>query len=386
MHTLVVGAGVVGLTTAHQLAKSGHQVTVIDQHGGPAMGTSASNGAQLSFSYVQPLAHPELLPQMLRMLAGRDIGIRLNLQLDPELVLWCISFLRNCTGKRFSEGKRRLMELALCSQYQMHEYEDSFGNAFDFRRAGKLVLYRGKPTLEDGILCRDAAIDIEPALADFRIPWNYASYAANDAVGDSAKFSSLLHKLLKESGVTFCWKQTMTEVSRSADKVIVTTQQNHFDADCMVLCSGGITRPLAHLLGLPCYTVPMTGYSANLQLTNQPLQHSVTVSDHRIVMTRLGNRMRIAGFADLDRNTGRNARKASLVELTGDIAPHLTQHACPETPVITGQRHMTPTSLPLIGPSKIPGVFTNLGHGMFGWTLAAGSAQRTNAMINSIEF
>jgi D-amino-acid dehydrogenase len=390
MHVIVIGAGVVGVATAYFLAEQGYTVTVIERAPDVASATSFANACQLSYSFTDSLANPGFLRQLPQLLRGRDRGC--DVRMSPALASWGVHFLRQCTSKRARSNMLTLLAMALRSQELLGEIRHKLRFDFGYRSAGKLVLLPDTEALEAAernselkrqhgsdarVLNRDQAIELEPALRFFDKAFVGATYSAGDEVGDARLFSIGLQKHLHQSGrVEFRFSTEIKSLHQQRHRVsgVVTTGLEA--ADAVVACPGAWSRHLLRPVGINPRIYPVRGYSVTLPLGPQAPFASVSATRERIVYSRIGNTMRIAGFADFAgfRTAGDSARIGALLDVARKVAPQAANYEAEEKHCWGGFRPMTPTGLPLTGASRLPGLYLNTGHGMLGWTLACASA------------
>ncbi len=396
MHVCVLGAGVVGLATAYQLSQDGHQVTVIDR-GAPGAGTSGGNGAQLSYSYVQPLADPSIWRQLPKLLLAADSPLKLRIQADPQQWAWGLRFMLACNGARSRDTTAQLLTLAAESRAAFDQMMQAEQLACDFAASGKLVIYsnadafaaaRQQMDLQRALgsvqTAQTAAecVATEPALAHYRAHIEGAIYTASECAVDSQKLCDGLAAVLRQRGVRFLLQTPVTAWVQAQGRVAaVHTPQGEVAADAFVLALGPQAPQLARALGVRLPIYPIKGYSITLDVAAQPSAAptvSVTDAARKVVFARIGNRLRVAGMAEL---VGHGldippARIASLQASTQAVFPHT--RGLPVTQPWAGLRPATPTGLPIVG--RLAGapanVLFNVGHGPLGLTLAFGTAQR----------
>lgn len=392
MRTLVLGAGITGVTTAWALARAGHDVTVIDGADTVASGTSYANAAQLSYSFVDSLATPDFLPEIPGMLLGRNVGASIGF--DAEMISWGLQFIAECKRSRSDRATIRLLELASSSARLLESLLDEVPLEFDYRRAGKTVLLPDAEAVrlaerqvelkrrhgsDVDVFDRKAALEIEPTLADMNEHFEGIVYSAADAVGDACAFSRALAAHLESGhGVRFRMGTTVDAFALDGLRVAgVTAGEETIEADAVIVCLGTGSRRLVGTLGIHLPIIPVRGYSVTLPVGAKPPETSVTSLDNHFVFTRLGERMRIAGFTDFrgfDTSTD-EARIRELVEVARHSAPLAAEYDAAEWNAWGGFRPMTPDSLPRVGRTVREGLFLNTGHGMLGWTLATGTAE-----------
>ena len=391
MHVLVLGAGVVGVTTAYYLAKSGCRVTVVDRAGDVAQGTSFANAGQLSYSFTDALAKPSLLAELPRILMGRDRGMRVRI--DVSFFVWGIKFVAQCTDRRASRNTLALLDAALRSSDLMKDVCDDVSLEFAHRRAGKLVLLPDASALRHAarmtttknergcdvdVLSASETIRVEPAVASMRDRFAGAVYARGDDVGDARMFSEGLKKHLENTDqVTFRFDAVVTGLLEHDGAVDgVRLEDEELTADATVVCLGASSRQLLKRVGIPVPIYPVRGYSVTLPAGSAPPDVSTTIQEHRIVFSRIGDRMRIAGFADFRGfDTSRDAERVrALLDIARRIAPEAARYDVADVRPWGGFRPMTPDGQPLVGAVGKRGLFINTGHGMLGWTLGCATA------------
>jgi len=401
MHVIVLGAGVVGTTTAYYLSQLGCRVTVVDRASDVGDGASFANAGQLSYSFTDALAKPEFVATIPRLLLGRDPGTRVRL--TPGLMGWGLRFLGQCTAKHAEHNTLAVLKTAMRSAELMTELRQRAPFEFSHRRAGKLVLLSDEAELKAAtarsrlknahgsdtrILSRDEVTTIEPALERINDEFIAAVYSQNDEVADSLKFTSGLRKWLEEDGlVTF-------RLSSTAKKIVAKRGRAHaavvdddtIEADAIVVCMGAWSKHLLRTVGVNPHIYPMRGYSITLPPGEASPSVSVTVLKHRIVFSNIDGLIRIAGFADFAGfdTSADTERTRSLLELAKRVAPEAASYDAEDVRGWGGFRPMTPNGQPLIGETGIRGLFLNTGHGMLGWTLACATGyEAAQAVVRS---
>ena len=400
MKICVLGAGVIGLTTAWWLAQAGHDVVIVDRHDSTAADASAANGGQLSYAFVAPLASPATLLKLPSLLMSRDGPMRIRPQFDPALISWGARFLLACRPSAVRETVAAQLALAALSRNEMASLSQSSGLAFGLRTAGKLVVFRterefnaarsatGKD-LGQQVLTSAECLALEPALKLDVSELAGGIFTASEQVGDCAAFcAELTARMKQQNNIEWLLDTSVVGPVRSGNRLVaVETDKGHVQADRFVLCMGSQSRSFAKACGfyLPIY--PLKGYSITLTPASdaRALRHSVTDMERKLVFAPLavGGRsaVRIAGIADLESDdTTIDARRVDILrrastELLGMDAAGDVQPWC-------GLRPTTPDSRPVIGWSPLEGLFINSGHGMLGWTLACGSARLTADLMD----
>jgi D-amino-acid dehydrogenase len=404
MHICVLGAGIVGLATAWQLNRRGHQVTVIDRQS-PGAGASGANGAQLSYSYVAPLADASIWKQLPKLLLSSSSPFKLRPQLDPAQWAWALSFLCACNARSAARTTEQLLMLAQASRGAFDEMRADLTPDCDFSSTGKLVLYAdGKALsaaarqvdLQRQLGCFQRVIDakecvsIEPALDDRKRDIAGAVYTPSECAADCFKLCQELTKALRARLVAFVTEAEATGFDlRGGRAVAVRTGAGSIEADAFVVAAGTASSELGRDLGLRLPVYPLKGYSITIDIgESNDLAPSVSVSDsaRKTVFARIGSRLRIAGMAELvghDLGIPRSRIKV-LVQATRAIFPRL-QTTAKELKPWAGLRPATPTGIPIIGRQRgaPPNVLFNTGHGALGFTLAFGSARAISHMLDS---
>ena len=400
MHVVVLGAGVVGVTTAYYLSERGHRVTLVDRANSVASGASEANGGQLSYSFTDAMASPALLSKIPRIMTGLDPAFLVRPTLNTQLACWGQAFLRQCSSHHNRQNTTAILQLALRSSVLMAKLHSQTSLEFSFRQAGKLVLQAEHAAMTEAAkLCalkRDygcdtrvvtfaEAAEIEPALNHLENEYAGAVYSQSDQVGDSHEFTTGLCQWLTRNRETEIKLNTKVQkiVTRDGKLTAIETDQGALKADAVVVCLGAWSNQLLDPLGIKTNIYPMRGYSLTLPVCDTSSSVSITDPGCKIVFSRLGESMRIAGFADfVGYRTGADpARTQRLLETARKIAPAIADYDVSSIGEWGGFRPMTPDSRPLLGPSSIEGVHLNTGHGMLGWTLACASAHDVAAGI-----
>lgn len=394
MSVIVLGAGVIGVTSAWYLSRKGLDVTVIERHEGAAEGTSHANGGQISVSHPEPWAAPGLPLQLLRWIGQRDAPLRVRFRADPAMWRWTWRFLKNCneTTRRGNTG--RVARLGLYSLAALRDLREAADLEFDWGARGTLHVFTDPRALASaatrvesrrGLGIRQALLDaadclaLEPALSASSVHIHGGIHAPDDACGDAAKFTRELARRCAERGVRFLFDTPVTgiELSGPAVRSVVTTRGN-IAGDAVILALGTGSSAVVREAGLDLPVYPVKGYSLDLPLRPDDVAPRVNLihETRRLVTSHLGATLRIAGGADLggSGSTVPGARARSVLSPAFELFPSLTERQGAGT-YWAGFRPMTPDGVPLIGRTPIDGLFLNTGHGSLGWTLACGSGR-----------
>lgn len=404
MKIAVLGAGVIGITTAYFLHKAGHEVVVIERNIEAGMETSYANGGQLSYSYVAPLAGPGVVPKIPPWLLRRDSPLRFYPKFDIDQWRWCIAFLAACNRPQSEITTVHLLRLAYYSRDLIHNIIATDPIHFDYRRNGKLVIFSDDESFEGAkrtldfqrehgsqqeAFSRQQVLDKEPALKHIAERISGGIYTPSEDAGDCHDFCVAMEKLLRERGVTFMTNTAIARINADANTVkSVSTSRGEIVADAYVMALGAANARVAKSLRfyLPIY--PLKGYSLTLD-TNTARNASgvpgvsVTDSKYKVVYALLGDELRVAGMADIaghDRSLEAD-RVALLVAQAKATFPDAADYEMNLKPW-AGLRPATPKGTPIIGASPYQNLFLNTGHGALGWTLACACAALVAALID----
>lgn len=391
MRVGVLGAGVIGLTSAWWLNEAGHEVVLLDGAVGPAAKASRANGAQLSYRYIAPMASPKMLAQLPGLLFPGENAIKVSL--DRDLVGWGLRFLKACTSAEVVRTTAAQLALAELSRLEMDHLLGKEPIDFGLRTAGKLVVFRKQSDLNaakpenDGsaeVLTPRECLDLEPALRLRPAKFAGGVYTASEQVGDCGVFCDQLFARLGQSNRIEMRMNTVIgrPVVKNRRMIGVETDQGIFRADLFVLSLGSGARAFARSCGFNLPIYPVKGHSITVADAGRPaLRHSVTDYSRKIVYAPLPGATRIAGFADFQ-GYGMAPVSSRIAQLKAAAADTFGIEASDGVAPWAGLRPMTPDSRPIIGPSPLDGLFLNTGQGMLGWTLACGSARLTADLID----
>jgi D-amino-acid dehydrogenase len=399
VRVLVLGAGVVGVTAAYYLQKDGHEVTVIDRQEGAGLETSFANGGQISPNQAYPWAAPDAPFLMLKWMGRNDAPLLYRMRLDPRLWLWSLRFLANCTPGNFMKNTVKNLRLALASRALLPEIRQHTGIEYDCLGNGILQIYRDQKELDKSIklnealkkfgcahevLDKDGVHALEPAYDSSPDKIIGGIYTKDDESGDAYKFSHELASYCAEQGVTFCYGETVQRINKDGAKITsVVTDKDTYTADAYVMSMGSYSPLFLRPLGIKAPIQPVKGYSITVPTAgyNGAPTVSLTDNDHKLVFSRIGERMRVAGTAEFNGyDTEMNDERAGSIR---DVAQSLFPNAgdFSKTEFWTGLRPMTPDGVPIIGPTAYDNLYLNTGHGTLGWTMCASSGQLTADLI-----
>jgi D-amino-acid dehydrogenase len=390
MKVLVLGAGVIGVTSAWYLAKSGHDVTLIDRHDVAGEETSFANGGQISVSHAQPWANPHVPTKLLRWLGREDAPLLFRLRADLAQWRWGLAFLRECTAARHRHNTRQLVTLGLYSRANLQALRAETGIQYDQLTRGILHFYTSEHELDAAgrgahvmrelgcdieMLDPRRCVEIEPALRDVRLAGG--SYSATDESGDAHKFTRALAALCAQRGVQFRAGRIAALAAHGGRIAGVALEgaAELLRADAYLVCLGSYSPLYLRALGIRLGIYPLKGYSVTLPVADESRAYTVSLTDdeHKLVFSRLGERLRIAGTAELNGyNTQLNeVRCRAILRRTLELFPGAGD---PErVQYWTGLRPATPSNVPYIGATRVPNLYLNTGHGTLGWTHACGS-------------
>lgn len=393
MECIVLGCGVIGLTSAWYLTQAGYKVTVIDRQNTAAEETSFANAGQISYGYSSPWAAPGIPTKAIKWLMQEHAPFKLKPGLSPDLYVWAAKMLANCTEAHYQENKSRMLRIANYSRECLQELRQEQELQYEGRQQGTLQVFRTmaqvdavakdmKVLAESNIRFESLnvaeCIAVEPGLADVREKIVGGLRLPDDETGDCYQFCQQLMQLAQQAGVEFKFGVDIHSLSRDNDKITaVQTSQGEFRADKFVVAMGSYSAALLTPLGLPIPVYPVKGYSLTVPIKNADKAPISTVMDetYKVAMTRFDERIRVAGTAEL---CGYNLdllaqRKATISMVINDLFPQAGDMQQAE--FWTGLRPMTPDGTPIIGKTSFKNLFTNTGHGTLGWTMACGSGR-----------
>lgn len=393
MKAIVLGSGVLGTTTAYYLARLGHEVVVIDRRDGPALETSFANAGEVSPGYSAPWAAPGVPLKAAKWLFMKHAPLILRPQMDPFQWRWMFSMLLNCNARSYAVNKGRMVRLAEYSRDALRELRAETGIAYDERAKGTLQLFRKQQQVDASVadmavldrfgvpyraLDAEGCVGVEPGLRFSRDRIVGGLLLPGDETGDCFKFTNALAEKAKALGVEFRFGVTIEALVRSGRSVTgVRTSAGEVSGDALVVALGSYSRFLLEPLGFSVPVYPVKGYSITLPVTQEDAAPVSTVLDetYKVAVTRLGERIRVAGMAEL------NGYNLDLPQSRRDTVEHVVSDLYPKGGDVSksefwcGLRPMTPDGTPILGPTAYRGLYLNTGHGTLGWTMACGSGR-----------
>jgi D-amino-acid dehydrogenase len=393
MRVMVLGAGVIGTGCAYYLARAGYEVVVADRQRGPALETSFANAGGICPGFAAPWAAPGLPLKVARWLFARDAPVVLRPRLDPYQWRWLARFLRNCSAERFARNKTRMQRIAHYSKACLKELMADTHIAFDHGEGGVLQLFRTEEELagaeksarvlaEFGIAHRvigaQEILAIEPALQTAAVRLAGGLHLPGDETGDCHKFTAALAELLHRRGVVFKFDTTVKRLLLEGTRIAgVATDGGTLQADAYVVALGSEAPRILRPLGIDLPIHPVKGYSLTIDLDgSEPAPRSSVMDEHyKVMITRLGTRLRVAGIAEIGgfdtaiRPSGPATVLRSLSELFPQAA---STPGASAAKAWAGLRPMTPDGPPYLGATRFANLFVNVGHGSNGWTQACG--------------
>ena len=408
MKVFVLGAGVIGTTAAWYLARAGHEVTVIERAAEAGAGTSFANGGQISVSHAEPWANPSAPRKVVKWLFKEDAPLLFRLRADLRQWEWGLRFLRECAPSRTRDNIVQIVRLGLYSRESLKALRAETGIEYDHLERGILHFYTNQQSFDDAaapaklmseigcdrrLRSPEECIEIEPALAAFRDRLAGGTYTAGDESGDAHLFTVRLAELAASRGVTFLYQHTVESIDHTAaavTRVCVSDPEGrsrYMQADAYVVALGSYSPLMLRPLGIRIPVYPVKGYSVTMPVLDPKRTPCVSLTDdqYQLVMSRLGERMRIAGTAELngyDRDLNR-VRCEAIVRRTEELFPGAgdTERA----QFWTGLRPATPSNVPIIGRAKLPNLYYNTGHGTLGWTHACGSGKSIARIVSGLK-
>jgi D-amino-acid dehydrogenase len=393
MRVLILGGGVIGATTAYYLARSGHEVTVVDRQPGPGLETSFANAGQVSPGYSAPWAGPGVPLKAIQWMLMNHSPLVIRPSLDPALWRWGAQMLRNCTAARYKVNKARMVRIAEYSRDCLKALREDIGISYDDRALGTIQLFRTQKQL-DGVgkdveilkksgvpfevLDRAGYVAHEPALAEVQEKFVGALRLPGDETGDCFKFTGAIAEAATRLGADFRFGVTIEGLETAGGEITgVRTDAGTLTADRYVLALGSYSTKMLAPIGIRVPVYPVKGFSITVPITDPAMAPTSTIMDetHKVAVTRLGDRIRVGGTAqlsgfNLDLEAG---RRRTLEFVVTDLFPKGGDVS--RATFWTGLRPMTPDGTPILGGTRYANLYLSTGHGTLGWTMAAGTGR-----------
>ncbi len=409
MKVIVLGAGIIGTASAWYLQQAGHEVQVIERAAGAALETSFANGCQISVSHAEPWANPSAPLKVLQWLGQEDAPLLYRFRPEWLQWKWALSFLRECTPGRTAANIRQIVALAEYSRQSLLALRQETGIAYNELSRGILHFYTEQKEFENSLpmakLMRDLGcpresisaeqvVQLEPALAGIRNKIVGGDFTATDESGDVYQFTAGLAARAAAAGVDFRYQTQVTRLlhegngaaARIVGVEVIGADGRHqvLQADAFVVALGSYSQALLAPLGIDLLIYPGKGYSATYQIKDAQAAPTVSLTDdgYKIVISRLGERLRVAGTCELNGFSRElnPTRCAALTRRTRELFPDACDY---DNPVYwTGLRPLTPSNVPYVGKSRISNLFLNTGHGTLGWTMGCGSGRALADIIS----
>jgi len=404
MRILVLGSGVIGVTSAWYLARLGHEVTVVDRQSGPAMETSFANAGQVSPGYATPWAAPGIPLKAVKWLFQQHAPLAIRPDGTLFQLRWLAEMLSHCTASRYAVNKERMLRLSEYSRDCLKALRSDLGIAYEGRQLGTLQVFRTDAQLEavdkdvrvlreQGVryelLGRDELARVEPALAEVKHTLVGGLRLPGDETGDCRLFTTRLAEAAEAAGVTFLYDHTIDRIERRGDAIASVwvrgpQGRRQLSADQFVLALGSYSRELLAPLALDLPVYPLKGYSLTVPIIDASAAPVSTVMDetYKVAVTRFDDRIRVGGMAevagfDLRLNP---RRRATLEKVVTGLFPRGGDVRA--ATFWTGLRPMTPDGTPVVGATRYPNLWLNTGHGTLGWTMACGSGRLLADLIS----
>lgn len=400
MQVIVLGSGIIGVTTAYYLRKAGHDVTVIDRQPAAGLETSYANAGEISTGYASPWAAPGVPLKALKWLFMKHAPLILRPRFELAMWVWLFRMLGNCTAQRYAINKGRILRIAEYSRDCLIRLRAETGIAYDERSLGTLQLFRTKEQLDAArrdievlkvygvpfeVLDSDGCVAAEPGLAGVRDKIAGGLRLPGDETGDCYMFTQRLAELAADLGVIFHYDTTVLGLKTNGKRIMaVVTTLGDIKGDTYVVALGSFSSLLLRPIGISLPVYPVKGYSITVPITDAAEAPVSTIMDEtfKIAITRLGDRIRVGGLAELSGYDTRlvPTRRKTLEHVLSDLFPcagDLTRAT-----FWSGLRPMTPDGTPIIGGTRYSNLYLNTGHGTLGWTMACGSGRVLSDLLS----
>lgn len=405
MKIAVLGSGVIGVTTAWWLRQAGHEVVVVDRCSGPAQESSRAGGGQVSVSYAEPWAKRTAPLQLLKWLFKDDAPLRFRPRADLRQWMWSLEFFRECWPGRLEKNIRAMVSLSAYSLAVLRQMRSELGIEYQHQERGILNFYRNQADLEQSqdmaeimrelgverrILTVDELLALEPALTPMKSRLAGGDYTADDETGDAWMFTTALAGHARQAGVEFLFSRQINRLISDEGRIVAAEVidndglYENVHADAFVVALGSYSPELLRPLRIACNVYPAKGYSATFNIVNSEAAPTISITDYarKVVYSRLGNQLRMAGLADLSGFSRAldPQRCAFMKRQAYDLFP--TALDFDDVSFWSGLRPSTSSGVPLIGQTRIANLYLNVGHGTLGWTMAAGSGRAIADLIS----
>jgi len=394
---LVLGSGVVGVTSAWFLAEAGHEVTVVDRQPCAGLETSFANGGQISVSHAEPWANPGAPLNILKWLGHEDAPLLFRPRLSLRQWSWGLRFLYECLPARTRRNTLEILKLAWFSRNELRALRSRTGIDYDQSELGILHLHTDLPQLDAAaarielmrrhgfemeLKTAQECAEIEPALKRSRVFLAGGTYSPSDESGDAHQFSRQLEELCRSADVVFMFQTTVQRLLREGDRIAgvhvrhVEGPEQVLRADAYLVSLGSFTPFLVAPVGVRVPVYPVKGYSVTIPIRDDQAAPRVCLTDEgaKLAISRLGDRLRVAGTAELDAYDGsiNPIRCTAILRRAQQMFPAAADYWRAQP--WAGLRPATPSNVPIVGRTRLSNLFLNTGHGTLGWTMACGSA------------
>ena len=400
MKVVVLGSGIIGVSTAYYLARAGQEVVVVDRQSGPALETSFANAGQVSPGYSAPWAAPGIPLKAIKWMLQEHSPLVIRPRLDAAMLSWLARMLRNCTAARYAVNKERMLRLATYSRESLELLRQETGISYDQRTQGTLQLFRTQKQVDSAakdiaileqcgvpyeLLDPVGCIRAEPALTQVRDKIAGGLRLPGDETGDCFKFTQALAAKAEALGVEFRYDTAIEGLLSDGNSIDgVRTSAGIVRGDAYVMALGSYSPLLLRPLGIRIPVYPVKGYSITVPVVDSAAAPVSTVMDetHKVALTRLGDRIRVAGMAEISGYdlSLRPKQRRTLEFVVRDLYPRGGDVS--QAVFWTGLRPMTPDGTPVVGPSTYRNLYLNTGHGTLGWTMGPGSGRLLANLIS----
>ncbi len=407
MRVAVLGSGVIGVSTAWYLRQYGHEVVVIDRQPGPAQETSFANACQISVSYSEPWATPAAIPKLIKWMGKEDAPLLFRPRAEMQQLRWGLQFLWECRPSRVRRNVLNMLAMSAYSRLTLQQLREQLHLQYDQLEAGILRI-SSEPQSEQGAEIADlmrrfgcdrlpqtaeSCVKVEPALRQYQPQIAGGDFTPTDESGDVYKYTTQLADKAQQAGVSFLYNCEITKLRRkgaqveSIEYIAADGKYSTLKADAFVLAAGSYSVQLASQVGIFLNIYPTKGYSATLPIIDESKAPTVSITDddHKLAISRIGNRLRVAGTAELagyDR-TLNPVRCQALVKRIDELFPGACDLQAAQ--FWTALRPSTPSNVPYVGQSAVKNLWLNTGHGTLGWTMGAGSGKALAELISGVD-